>query len=304
MKKKLLVAGIIGLMLVFVVSGLALAGNTWQSTHLTASGVITVLANPASGGGGSTGSHPINVGTIHVANNGFVLDDVEVQSTDMQTSLSIPQGTTAKDKNGNALRTVRIDPLSNVPPLPENNNIIGIPYEFSPNGATFNPAIEISFKYDASEVPDNTYLTIVFWNGSQWIELTDVVVKDGMVIGKTTHFTKFALISVPKPIPTATPTVVTTTPTATTTTPVVTTTTTPIVTTTPIQTTTPVVTTTPIQTTTPVETVTPTETTSEPTATTYPTPDNNRTKIIVVWCVVVLIVVVLVAYLVKNRKKK
>ena len=279
----LLAIGIVG-------SVLAVPEENIISNQIELTGIVENTPSPPStgGGGGLIGSPPINVGTIQVANNGFVLDDVEVQSTDMQTSLSIPQGTTAKDKNGNALRTVRIDPLSNVPPLPENNNIIGIPYEFSPSGATFNPAIEISFKYD--DIPDNTYLTIVFWNGSQWIELTDVVVKDGMVIGKTTHFTKFALISVPKPI--ITPTVVTATPTAT-------------VTTTPtVITTTPVVTTTPIQTTTPVETVTPTETTSEPTATTYPTPDNNRTKIIVVWCVVVLIVVVLVAYLVKNRKKK
>ena len=294
MKKLIVITLTLVALLAIGIAGsvLAVPEENIISNQIDFAGVVENAPLPPStgGGGGSTGSLPINVGTIHVANNGFVLDDVEVQSTDMQTSLSIPQGTTAKDKNGNALRTVRIDPLSNVPPLPENNNIIGIPYEFSPSGATFNPAIEISFKYD--NIPDNTYLTIVFWNGSQWIELTDVVVKDGMVIGKTTHFTKFALISVPKPIPTATPTVVTTTPTATTTTPVVTTTTTPIVTTTPIQTTTP------------VETVTPTETTSEPTATTYPTPDNNRTKIIVVWCVVVLIVVVLVAYLVKNRKKK
>jgi hypothetical protein len=292
MKKLIVIALTLVALLAVGIAGsiLAVPEENIISNQIDFAGVVENAPLPPSigGGGGSTGSLPINVGTIHVANNGFVLDDVEVQSTDMQTSLSIPQGTTAKDKNGNALRTVRIDPLSNVPPLPENNNIIGIPYEFSPSGATFNPAIEISFKYD--DIPDNTYLTIVFWNGSQWIELTDVVVKDGMVIGKTTHFTKFALISVPKPI--ITPTVVTATPTAT-------------VTTTPtVITTTPVVTTTPIQTTTPVETVTPTETTSEPTATTYPTPDNNRTKIIVVWCVVVLIVVVLVAYLVKNRKKK
>jgi len=292
MKKLIVIALTLVALLAVGIAGsiLAVPEENIISNQIELTGIVENTPSPPSigGGGGSTGSLPINVGTIHVANNGFVLDDVEVQSTDMQTSLSIPQGTTAKDKNGNALRTVRIDPLSNVPPLPENNNIIGIPYEFSPSGATFNPAIEISFKYD--DIPDNTYLTIVFWNGSQWIELTDVVVKDGMVIGKTTHFTKFALISVPKPI--ITPTVVTATPTAT-------------VTTTPtVITTTPVVTTTPIQTTTPVETVTPTETTSEPTATTYPTPDNNRTKIIVVWCVVVLIVVVLVAYLVKNRKKK
>jgi cobalamin biosynthesis Mg chelatase CobN len=200
--------------------------------------------------------------------------------------------------------------LVNVPPLPEGEDVVGIPYEFSPNGATFYPAITITFSYDPATVSDTTELKIVFWNGSEWVELTDVVVDEttGTVTGKTTHFTKFALIAVPKPIVTTTTPTITPTVTPTETTPVVTTTTTiPTQTTTitptveptvePTQTTTSTVTTT---TTTPIQTISPTQTT---TPTTTVKPDSGSKTMWFIVGIAVILVLALVIFLVKNRRK-
>jgi len=305
MKKRLMVIGVAVMILSILISGAVYAVSSWQSTHLTAIGTVTVLA-PSSGG---IVNPPINVGVINPSPSGVVLNDVSVTSTDMETGLEIESGTIAKDKNGNPLQSVRIDPLANVPPLPEGEDVVGIPYEFSPNGATFYPAITITFSYDPSLVSNTTELKIVFWNGSEWVELTDVVVDEttGIVTGKTTHFTKFALITVPKPIVTTTTPTITPTVTPTETTPVVTATTIPTQTTTitptveptvePTQTTTSTVTTT---TTTPIQTISPTQTTT-PTTTIEPDGTNKVTWLIA--GIAVILILALVIFLVKNRRK-
>jgi len=284
--------------------------QTYEFINVTSDHTVSAVfnINQTIGGGSGGGSPPENIGYINHSYDGAVSQEVTATSTDEETSLTIDSGTIAKDKNGNALNSVRIDPLVNVPPLPEGEDVVGIPYEFSPNGATFYPAITITFSYDPATVSDTAELKIVFWNGSEWVELTDIVVDEttGTVTGKTTHFTKFALITVPKPIVTTTTPIITPTVTPTETTPVVTATTIPTQTTTitptveptvePTQTTTSTVTTT----TTPTQTISPTQTTT-PTITVKPDGTNKATWFIV--GLAVILVLALVIFLVKNRRK-
>lgn len=221
MKKRLVIISIIVTLITVLTFSTAYAISSYQSTHLTATGVITVNNPQSSGGGGgsSAGGLPNSRGITH-NDDGIVFEDVSVTSIDGQVSYQIPAGVKALDKNGNPLYNTRVDLFANPPVAAVGENIIALTYDFQPSGATFSPAIPITFNFDTSKLNPNQAVTIVFWDGSSWVKLTDVQVdySKGVVIGKTTHFTPFTLLAYQKPVVTST-----TTTTSVTTKPVITT---------------------------------------------------------------------------------
>lgn len=308
MKKFIVIALSLVSLLAIVISGSIFAITEEYAISNAISIIVNVADSIPSGGGGIGNESPVNIGSLNTGSNGYVWEDTSAKSTDSKTTCSIDRGTTALDRNGNPLKFVKIEPVTNPPALPQGENIVGIPYEFTPNGATFNPAITITFKYNPSSIPSDTNLKIVFWNGMEWIELTDVVVdaSTGIVSGKTTHFTKFALITVPKPIVTTTKPMPTVEPTVTT--PVVTTTT--LTTTIPTQTTTKTSTTTTVVTTgnNTTPTIVPTSpTTSLTSLTPIGTIDNGLGKgaiALIIFGIAVVIIVIVVATVIGKKKKQ
>jgi hypothetical protein len=192
----------------------------------------------ASSGGGASPTintlvlNGLTGNSVTVDNNGVTTVSSQLTSTNGSVILNIASGTKLLDSQGHPLTMLSAASTSNLPAPPVGSVIISS-VEFGPTGATFNPAINVSFKYNAASLPTGVLepsLYIAYWNGSVWQQLVGTVdTKNDLVTASVTHFTSFALIGAQTPV-TTTPVATTSTTTTQTTTTKTTSTTTPITT--------------------------------------------------------------------------
>jgi hypothetical protein len=103
---------------------------------------------------------------------------------------------------------VTILPVTTTPPAaPAGKILIGIPFDFGPDGATFEPPVTITLNYDLTTLPEGTTaddLVIVYYDTATgtWTELTDIVIDPvtGTISGQASHFTLFNVMSSPKAV--------------------------------------------------------------------------------------------------------
>ncbi|PIU56586.1 MAG: hypothetical protein COS88_02675, partial [Chloroflexi bacterium CG07_land_8_20_14_0_80_51_10] len=180
----------------------------------------TVMLDGGSSGGGSTPTPtptptpgPIfsNTGEISLATIVNPAGLLQVQSTltseDGKSTVVVAKDTRALDKDGNPLSQITCRPPATPAPAPADNNVIAV-YDLGPNGATFNPPITVTMKYDPAELPQGvaeTDLVLAYYDvtAGVWVPLTDIVVDtvNHTVSGKTSHFTQFAVLSPTAPPP-------------------------------------------------------------------------------------------------------
>ncbi|MDD5700810.1 MAG: CARDB domain-containing protein [Dehalococcoidales bacterium] len=156
---------------------------------------------PPSGGDGGPPS-----GTYYVYNyvtsEGEFTRDVIIISEDKQCQLKIPAGTIGLSKTGQRLFKITLTPLDDPPPPPENGNIIGLAYDFGPDGTTFDPPVIITLHYDSLLLPegvDEANLVIGYWDESsqQWVELETISIdtEANTITARVYGFTAFAVLA-------------------------------------------------------------------------------------------------------------
>ncbi|MFC1950471.1 hypothetical protein ACFLWD_02270 [Chloroflexota bacterium] len=165
----------------------------------------------AGGGGGIVPAADIETNlfgdesTFSINEDGEIQETIEATSEEGDLTITIPEGTIALDEDGNPLGSLEIDVDENPPDPPEEVYIIGLAYDFGPDGATFDPPITITFTLDLDDLPDGVDpedLVLAFWDGDEWVELDgDVDVENGTITitADVEHFTTFAVITVPPP---------------------------------------------------------------------------------------------------------
>lgn len=128
----------------------------------------------------------------------------------------IPAGTTAEDDEGNPLTGIEVEFVDEdtLPPLPPNAAVLGLAYDFGPDGAQFEPAITLIFTYDEDDIPEGVSeadLRVAYYDEDEgeWVELTDCDVDtvNNIITAYVTHFTTFGLIASPPATVTTTRTV-------------------------------------------------------------------------------------------------
>jgi hypothetical protein len=203
----------------FYVNGVEAEGQT--ATFETGGGptpraLSVTIASPApsgpTGAGGPTGppEPPGPPGVIieegfPISSEGEILKTVTVISADGNLTITIPEGTIALDKDGKPLEFLKTAVDESPPDPPEDAYIIGLAYDFGPEGATFDPSITIEYTYDPDEVPEGVAeedLVIAFYDEKlkEWVELPCTVDTETHTITATvSHFTCFAIIGAPKP---------------------------------------------------------------------------------------------------------
>ena len=186
-------------------------GNFYTFTTATA-------ARPPRGGGGAA-APAVAAGVTSLSTEpttGEVKASVTAKSADAKAAATITAGTIAKDAAGKPLAKVTITPPSVLPAAPPATvSYVGYAYNFGPEGATFEPAIEISIEFDPAKFEGKTPVIYTYEAGN-WVRL-DTRIEDNKAIAKVDHFSTFVLFGeeVP-PTPTPTPAVTpTATPTAT-----------------------------------------------------------------------------------------
>jgi len=227
---------------------------------------FNLTAASTGGGGGGGGSYvpvsyPVSLNLLTgnpviLNSSGITMESAQLTTMDGNIILNIPSGTTLLDTQGQRLTMLSAAATLNLPSPPAGCVVISS-IEFGPRGATFNPALNVSFKYDPASLPagvSGSSLYIAWWDGTAWQQLVSTVDSQNKVVtAGVSHFTSFALIGVQTPV--------TTTPT-----------------TTPISTTT-VTTITTSKTTTTIPTTSPSTTTSTSTTTTLQMPTRTLTPI-------------------------
>lgn len=131
--------------------------------------------------------------------------DNEQPSNDIASS-SIPQGTSALDRHGNALATYSVE-LRLPRALPSSGVLLGDVYSYRPEGATFDPPLHIALPYRPEELPAGVVeaeLAIAMFDADlqDWVPLKSVVVPErGTVETDIGHFSEFAVVA---PLPAST----------------------------------------------------------------------------------------------------
>ena len=147
-------------------------------------------------------------GSFRISNTGEILETIEATSEDGMLTITIPEGTIALDIEGEPLSTlaVAIDETPSDPP--EGAHIIGLAYDFSPDGATFDPGIIFEYTYDPEALPEGVAeedLVIAFYDAEagEWVTCDCTCDPEANCITACVcHFTTFAIIGV---VPVVTP---------------------------------------------------------------------------------------------------
>jgi len=127
----------------------------------------------------------------------------EFVSEDGTLIISIPEGTTALDGNGNPLTEVKFIPIEEELEATEETSIIGMPYQLLPEGATFDQPVTLTWKYDSDDIPEGIHKEGLMVarcdtcdNGEvKWEEVeSEINTEEDIVIAYIEHFSTFAVI--------------------------------------------------------------------------------------------------------------
>jgi len=171
-------------------------------TFTERSGPFTLNASTLGGGALPLPRPGVTSVSDMVNMHGEFTQTMTATSADGNISITINRGTIGRNRQGQPLREILIVPASIPPAPPPQANIIGLPYNFGPEGATFEPPITITFSYDPAAIPEGVDpgdLTIAFWDESshQWVDLDNIVVDpaSNTISGEINHFTTLAVIA-------------------------------------------------------------------------------------------------------------
>ncbi len=150
---------------------------------------VTISAPPSGDGAGA--APPAGPTTVEASlfgetvefsidNEGVIQETIEATSEDGNLTITIPKDTIALDKDGGSLYSLTTDVDVSPPPPPEDTHIIGLAYNFGPDGATFDPAITLTWTYDPDDLPQDVAeedLGIAYYDedADKWVEVDCVI---------------------------------------------------------------------------------------------------------------------------------
>ena len=178
-----------------------------------------ISSPPATGGGGGGGGGgllPLEFTNKNgrkvsgaISREGKIWGRLLACSTDGRVTITVPVGTCARDKDGKPLTGLRIFPDENPPPIPEDIALIGLVYSFEPDGASFDPPINLIMHYapdSLSEGVAEEELYIACWDGNRWLSLGGTVDMEANTVSVTIgHFSRFAILGKLPPPPSPPP---------------------------------------------------------------------------------------------------
>ena len=134
--------------------------------------------------------------TFTTNSQGEVQKTVEATSGDGALTLTIPEGTVALGEDGKRLSALETVEVSDPPSPPEDKDIVGLPYDFGPDGATFDPPMTLSWEYGDLD-PANLVIAYYDVGSDQWVELPcKVDYENGVIVAEVAHFTIFAMLEI------------------------------------------------------------------------------------------------------------
>ena len=168
---------------------------------------------PPAANGGELSTYQLEIDLLGTKNK-FLVDShgklktkVETSSADGRISLSLNEGTIIQDKDERPLQVIDVAIDPSPPPPPEDAYIVGTVYDFSPEGANFNPQIKLALSYDPLELPEgvrdkDVYIACYQDNGWKMLVYKKVDTASHSVTTQIDSFARFAVLA-PKEHPTS-----------------------------------------------------------------------------------------------------
>ncbi len=166
------------------------------------------------GGGGGGGGAPTYytetnlfgvVKSYRISRSGEIQKTIEATSVDGMLTITIPEDTITLDKYGKRLKSLLVAVDESPPSPPSNAQIIGLAYDFGPDGATFDPPLTLTFEYEEHDIPEDANeddLVIAYWDedAEEWIDLDCTVDPvTNTITAEVSHFTTFAILAHTRP---------------------------------------------------------------------------------------------------------
>ena len=146
-----------------------------------------------------------------ISRYGELLEDVWRVCEGCGLTISIPEGTIALDEEGDPLDIVELTPDETpLCPPPEDAYIIGIPCNFEPDGASFDPPCEVTVSYDEADIPEDVAEEDLVYGYCdettlEWVVLEDFEVDtvNNTITARVPEFTTFTILGFVIPPPPA-----------------------------------------------------------------------------------------------------
>jgi hypothetical protein len=202
-------------------TGQAITCTGATSGKTGASNAFDIIISPVSGGGdsggggGGGGGGGSSMGKFYPGgllirtpidinlSNGVVPTTANLTTQDGQVVLNIAAQTRLLTREGNALSIMTAENMVSAPSPSSSNGII-MAYTFGPDGAIFDPGLNLIMGYDPIDLPKDANersLYIGYWTGTDWQPLSSTVdIQNKTVTVKITGFSTYALLYV-LPIP-------------------------------------------------------------------------------------------------------
>ena len=143
----------------------------------------------------TTGNNMVTQTNVLLDSKGVSEAAGQISTIDGSVFFGIAAGTQMLDAQGQPLLEVTASIPSSYPPsVPP--DVIVLPYDFGPSGATFSPALTMTLKYDTlpANIIGNT-LFIAWWNGSKWLEIPSTIDPvNKTVTAQVSHFTDYVVM--------------------------------------------------------------------------------------------------------------
>jgi len=164
------------------------------------------------GGGGGGGAYYLSVnmfGSIlkwEVSRNGNLKEAEEASSEDGRITISLGKDTACLGKNGARLENILVSERTDLLPLPDSYYIISKAYKLEPEGATFDPYLNLTLGYE-DNIPqyvseEDIYIACYSATSESWVPLTSQVdIQNNTVTAQVRHFTDFAVMGIATPPP-------------------------------------------------------------------------------------------------------
>lgn len=149
--------------------------------------------------------------TFSVNDEGILLQPIALSKPGEPLVLSLSEGMSMLDKNGDPLTGLTIQELPTYPPPPADNHVFGLPLDLGPDGATFSPPITAFFRYEPELIPasvDENDLVIAFYDedAGEWVILPcEVIPGESLIKVMIDHFCAFAIFYPVSPVGTTSP---------------------------------------------------------------------------------------------------
>jgi beta propeller repeat protein len=143
---------------------------------------------------------PGKTAALYTNANGVITQATTLQSTDNMATVVIGEGIVAKDSSGHPLSSISLaaDPEEHFPSTQKDlaHSFSGLAYELQPEGATFSPAISLTFTYPQAKWGEEYSIKALDHTTDTWQDLpTQYNPETGKITAQVSHFCCFALFS-------------------------------------------------------------------------------------------------------------